>query len=70
MGLNNDAAQLYSKLVDTPFLPLLFISKCIEQASFWMIGEASAISIGAMAILSVGSTILWLSIDEDFDILS
>lgn len=70
MSLNNDASQLYEKLVDTPFLPLLFISKCIEQASFWMIGEASATSIVAMGILAAGSTILWLSIDEDFDVLS
>lgn len=52
--------QLTRKLVGSPFLPVLFISKAIEEAAYFNAEPAAR-----MSVLAILSTVVWLYTSED-----
>lgn len=52
--------SLIRKLTGTPFLPVLFISKSIEEAAYLHVQPAAR-----MSVLSIAATVLWLYTSED-----
>jgi hypothetical protein len=64
MKIRNTPKQLEQKLLNTPFFPLLFISKAVELTAFYAIGKADVRPLVAMYVLAITSTLIWLHLDE------
>ncbi len=65
--IRNTPKQLEQKLLNTPFFPLLFISKAVELTAFYAIGEADVRPLVAMYVLAIASTLIWLYLDEGLE---
>lgn len=67
MNLDNSLGDVVRKLVDTPFLPLLFISKAIEETVYWQFVDGTVTPVVAMSALGIVSLIAWVTVDEVAD---
>jgi hypothetical protein len=64
MQFDNSLRDILRKTLDTPFLPLLFISKAIEEAVYWKFVDGTAEPVIAMGMLGIIALIAWVTIDE------
>jgi hypothetical protein len=65
--IRNTPKQLEQKLLNTPFFPLLFISKAVELTAFYAVGEDNFRPLIAMYLLAVVCTLIWLHLDEGLE---
>jgi hypothetical protein len=67
MQLNNSPRDVVRKLLDSPWLPLLFISKAIEETVYWQFVDGTAEPVVAMSLLGIVSLLAWVFIDDVAD---
>lgn len=64
MQLNNSPRDVVRKLLDSPWLPLLFISKAIEETVYWQFVDGTVEPVVAMSLLGIVSLLAWVFIDD------
>ena len=69
MQFNNSFRDVVRKFFGSLFLPMLFISKAIEEFVYWQFVDGSAKPVIAMAILGAVTLALWLVIDDVADVV-
>lgn len=67
MQLDNSPRDLVRKLLDSPWLPLLFISKAIEETVYWKFVDGTVEPVVAMSLLGIVSLLAWVVVDDVAD---
>jgi len=64
MQFNNSPRDVVRKFFGSLFLPMLFISKAIEEFVYWQFVDGSAEPVIAMSVLGAVTLTCWLVLDD------